>query len=202
MKSNETALILIGYQNDYFADDGILHSVVAPGIEDNHMLSNSINLIEKCIEANVNVFNIPIYFSDNYCELEEPIGLLATIKEAGAFKESTKGGAVIDEILKFDDKIIDVRGKTGFNAFSKTELNNYLKDRGIKNAVFAGVVTSVCIDSSARAAFEFGYNTTILSDCIAGRSQTENDFYCNDIFPLYANVKTSKEFLKNLDQIR
>lgn len=27
MDPNSTALILIGYQNDYFADDGILHRV-------------------------------------------------------------------------------------------------------------------------------------------------------------------------------
>jgi nicotinamidase-related amidase len=199
MKINETALILIGYQNDYFAKDGILHSVVSSGIEENQVLENSLKLIEKCIDQGMHIINIPIYFSDDYCELEEPVGLLSTIKEVGAFKESTQGGAVIDEILSFGDKITDIRGKTGFNAFSKTDLNEYLKQKGIQNTVFAGVVTSICIDSSARAAFELGYNTMVLSDCIAGRSKMENNFYCSDIFPLYSKVVTSKEFLEDIE---
>jgi len=110
----------------------------------------------------------------------------------GAFKESTKRGAVIDEISSFGDKLIEVRGKTGFNAFSKTELYNYLKDRNIKNVVFAGVVTSVCIDSSARASFEFGFNTLVLSDCIAGRSNMENDFIVVIFFPYMLMLKHLK----------
>jgi len=199
MKADNTAIILIGFQNDYFSQDGLLNSIVAQNIDANNTLSNTLNLIDKAIELGVKIYNIPIYFSDDYCELEKPIGLLATIKEVGAFKESTKGGKIIDEFNKFGNKLIEVRGKTGFNAFNKTSLNAFLEMEKIENVVIAGVVTSVCIDSTARAAFEFGFNTIVLSDCIAGRSQSENDFYCSEIFPLYASIKTSTEFLSEID---
>jgi len=200
LKASETALILIGYQNDYFAADGILNGVIATNSEHNHTLSNTFNFIDNALELGIKVYNVPIFFSDDYSELDNPVGLLAQIKELGAFKESTAGGAVIDEILKYGDKIQEVRGKTGFNCFSKTELNQTFINEGIKNVAFAGVVTSVCIDSSARASFELGYNTIVLSDCIAGRSKMENEFYCDDIFPLYAHVKTSQQLVNSFNE--
>jgi nicotinamidase-related amidase len=124
--------------------------------------------------------------------------LLAQIKDLQAFRSGAKVGDVIDEIKQFGDKITEVQGKTNFNAFSKTQLHNKFQELDIKNVVFAGVVTSICIDSSARASFELGYHTTIISNAIAGRSQAENDFYCNDIFPLYATVKMTDAMIKEI----
>ena len=62
-----------------------------------------------------------------------------------------------------------------------------------------GVVSSVCIDSTARSAFERGYNVTILSDCTAGRTIFEQDYYCENIFPIYANVIDHKTFLEKIN---
>ena len=62
--------------------------------------------------------------------------------------------------------------------------------------VVCGAVTSICIDSTGRAAHERGYRVTILSDCTASRTPYEQEFYCENIFPLYANVLTAAEFLE------
>jgi nicotinamidase-related amidase len=61
--------------------------------------------------------------------------------------------------------------------------------------VLAGTVTSICIDSAGRAAHERGYRVSILSDCTSSRSNFEQDFYCEQIFPLYANVVSSNDLL-------
>ena len=63
--------------------------------------------------------------------------------------------------------------------------------------MIAGVVTSICIDSTGRAAHERGYRVSILKDCTAGRTSFEQNFYCENIFPLYASVIESKELLQN-----
>lgn len=91
-----------------------------------------------------------------------------------------------------------MEGKRGLNAFHSTALQAELEKRGITQVVLAGVVTSLCIDSTARSAFELGYDVTILSDCTAGRTQYEQDFYCTEILPLYSQVMTTKEFLTSL----
>jgi nicotinamidase-related amidase len=95
-------------------------------------------------------------------------------------------------------RILQVPGKRGLNAFSSTRLDEVLKDRGITEVILAGVVTSICIDSTGRAAHERGYGVTVLSDCTAGRTRFEQDFYCREVFPLYARVRTSDEVAAEL----
>ncbi len=75
-----------------------------------------------------------------------------------------------------------------FSASSLSKSDRLLAENKITDVVLAGVVTSICIDSTARAAFENGYKVYILSDCTAGRTDLEQSFYCETIFPLYAEV--------------
>ena len=89
-------------------------------------------------------------------------------------------------------------GKRGLNAFSNTELDQVFQQRGITNVVVAGVVTSICVDSTGRSAFERGYKVSILSDCTSGRTTFEQDFYCETVFPLYAEVLNHNQFLERL----
>jgi nicotinamidase-related amidase len=68
MEADKTALVLIGYQNDYFADDGILNQVIASNVAQNDTLNNTLKLIKASLEQGVHVFNIPIIFSSDYSE--------------------------------------------------------------------------------------------------------------------------------------
>ena len=86
-------------------------------------------------------------------------------------------------------------GKRGLNAFSNTRLDELLTERGIEHVVLAGAVTSICIDSTGRAAHERGYQVSVLSDCTASRTKMEQTFYCEQIFPLYAAVTDAKSLL-------
>ena len=74
------------------------------------------------------------------------------------------------------------------NAFSNTELDMLLQAHGVQEVVLAGTVTSICIDSTGRSAHERGYQVTILSDCTSARTNFEQTFYCENIFPLYGRV--------------
>ncbi len=198
MDPETTAVILIGYQNDYFAEDGILHGVIEESSRTTGVLGNTLDLIEHLKGTDALLITTPIIFTPDYSELVEPVGILKTIKEVGAFRAGTKGSETIPEILKYGDRIVEVPGKRGLNAFSNTDLGSVLKERGITNVVVAGAVTSICIDSTGRAAFERGYKVTILSDCTTGRTNLEQDFYCGKVFPLYATVTDHKELLKSL----
>lgn len=199
MKTEKTALILIGYQNDYFAEDGILKDVLDGSPTPSEVMSNTIRILNALESTAMAIFITPIVFTPDYSELTAATGILKAIKEVKAFQEGESGSDISPEIAAFGDRIVEVRGKRGLNAFYGTELQQLLEAKEVKNAVFAGVVTSVCIDSSARYAYESGLNITILSDCTAGRTTTEQEFYCSDIFPIYAEVKTSTELLDSLE---
>lgn len=192
---DKTAVIFVGYQNDYFADDGILRAVIEESDRTNRILENSITVAEGLRDTPATMIQTPIVFTENYSELVNPVGILKTISEVKAFQTGTPGGDIIAEFKEFGDRIITVEGKRGLNAFASTELNDTLKDRGIEEVVLSGAVTSICIDSTGRAAHERGYRVSVLSDCTASRTPYEQDFYCENIFPLYAEVLTSGEFL-------
>lgn len=195
MTSNSTSVVLIGYQNDYFAADGILRGVIEEVDRVNHVLENTISLLKGLEQSDTLLIATPIIFTPDYSELSDPQGILKAVKDSKAFCEGTPGADTIDDIKTFGERILEIPGKRGLNAFSNTELSNVLKERGVTNVVFAGAVTSVCIDSSARAAFDQGFKVSILSDCTTGRTMFEQEFYCNEIFPIYASVLSKDELI-------
>jgi len=144
------------------------------------------------------MISTPILFMPDYSELIEPVGILKTIKEVGAFKSGSPGSETINELLQFGERIIEVPGKRGLNAFSNTKLDDILHEQEITTIVLAGVVTSICIDSTGRSAFERGYKVLILSDCTSGRTLFEQEYYCNNVFPLYAEVIDHVQLLHRL----
>ncbi|NDJ17206.1 cysteine hydrolase family protein [Myxacorys almedinensis] len=201
MKPEQTALVLIGYQNDYFSSEGILHGVIEESSRVTNVVANTVHLLECLALTPALIVTTPIFFTPNYEELIEPVGILKTIKEVGAFQVGQSGSETIAEIQPFADRILEVPGKRGFNAFINTNLQEVLQQNGIKNIVLAGAVTSICIDSTGRAAREKGYQVTVLSDCTSARTVLEQGFYCNSIFALYAEVMTHIELLNALEVV-
>jgi nicotinamidase-related amidase len=198
MDPQKTALILIGYQNDYFAEDGILHTVIEASSKVTNILANTVHLLESLADSPILTISTPIFFTPSYEELSEPVGILKTIKEVGAFQAGKPGSATIQELQTFQSKILEVPGKRGLNAFANTNLADLLRQHGITDVVLAGVVSSICIDSTGRSAHEQGFKVTILSDCTSAREAFEQEFYCENIFPLYATVTTHTALLQQL----
>lgn len=199
MNPQNTALLLIGFQNDYFSPEGILHSVIEASAKAIKTVKNTTNLVQQLAKTPVSIIATPIFFTTDYTELVEPVGILKTIKEVGAFKKGTTGSKSIKELLPFQDDILEVPGKRGFNAFINTNLDEVLKKREITHLVIAGAVTSICIDSTGRSAHEKGYRVSVLSDCTSARTTFEQSFYLEDVFPLYAETLTADEFLESLN---
>ena len=190
-----TALLLIGFQRDYFDPDGILYGVVEEQLRSNDTLANTLRLIDACKDTEMTMVRTPLVFSEDYGELENPIGILKTIREVEAFKSGTRGAETIDAIAAYGDRIDEVRGKLGFNAFAHTDLESMFRERGIGSVVIAGCVTSICINATALHAFEAGFDVTVLSDCTSSRTSVEQEFFCDTVFPLFATVRTTADFV-------
>lgn len=191
-----TAVILIGYQNDYFSPQGALYSVVQAAIP--QVLGNTLDTLARLKAGPVTLISTPILFTPDYSELIDPIGILKIIKESKAFRSDTVGGETIPEIKALGPRILEVPGKRGLNAFSNTRLHKVLKEKGITDVVLMGVVTSLCIESTGREAFEQGYHVTVVSDATAGKTHFEQHYYCSEIFPMYAEVLDHQALLTRL----
>ena len=75
-----------------------------------------------------------------------------------------------------------------------------LKEKNIRNVLVAGMVTSLCIDSTGRAAYERGLNVTVVADCTSARTRAEHDYYCSNIFPLYGRAADSTTIAAELNE--
>jgi len=53
------------------------------------------------------------------------------------------------------------------NAFRDTDLEQRLRSHGIDSLVIAGMMTSMCVDSTARAAADLGFAVTVVADACA-----------------------------------
>ena len=198
MNPSSTAVILVGFQNDNFASNGVLRAAYEDSAGVETVLDRTVAFLRRIVNTDVTIICTPIVLDADYRALASPIGILSVIKESGAFRLGTPGADTVPELAEFGDRITYVLGKVGFNAFSNTALEDELRDRGIRDVVITGVISSLCIDSTGRAAYERGYDVTMLSDCTGGRTDTEHRFYCEQVFPLYGTVRHSSELLEEL----
>jgi nicotinamidase-related amidase/isocitrate/isopropylmalate dehydrogenase len=62
-----------------------------------------------------------------------------------------------------------------FDAFLCDGFEEYLKRRGLEHLIFVGVYSDVCLDSTARTAFQKGYYSTVVSDCTTSLHLRDED---------------------------
>lgn len=195
MAFEDTAVVLVGFQNGFFSPDSPLRSLFEdPGRVD-AVLANTLSLLRALAPTAAMLVATPIVLSPDYRALASPTGILHAIKTSGAFARGSCGAETIPDLLAFGDRLRYVTGKEGFNGFANTELDTVLRDHGIRRVLLAGLLTSLCIDSTGRAAYERGYSVTVLSDCTSARTATEQDFFCSTVFPLYGDVRAGADVL-------
>ena len=74
---------------------------------------------------------------------------------------------IVDQLAGHASDIIVT--KRNWGAFHGTDLDVHLRRRGITQIVLTGVATSIGVESTARAAYEHGYNVTLATDAMTDR---------------------------------
>ncbi len=57
--------------------------------------------------------------------------------------------------------------KYGYGAFYNTSLPDRLRAEGVDSVVIAGTVTQICVDETARGAFNYGFQAVTVSDAVS-----------------------------------
>ncbi|WP_111510974.1 cysteine hydrolase family protein [Mycobacterium kyogaense] len=77
-------------------------------------------------------------------------------------------GAIVDRVAPLETEPIVVKNYP--NAFVQTELQDRLASLGVQNLVLAGFMTHMCVNSTARGAFNLGYAPTVVANATATRA--------------------------------
>ncbi|GAB6990167.1 hydrolase [Paenibacillus pini] len=83
--------------------------------------------------------------------------------------------------------------KRQWGAFFGTDLDLQLRRRGIDTIVLCGVSTSIGVDTTAREAYQLGYNQVFVEDAMTASSKEEHNYVCKYMFPRMGKVRTSEE---------
>lgn len=80
------------------------------------------------------------------------------------------GFETLDKLWPLDgEKVVD---KASFGAFTNTDLDKYLRSRGVTHVVIGGVTTQCCVEGTLREAVDRGYFVLTLEDgCAAFEPQ-------------------------------
>jgi ureidoacrylate peracid hydrolase len=196
LKARETAIVLIEFQNDFCKPGFPLYPGVEPILTKNRVIENTVEVVREAKKKGVLIVGCPVLFEPDYRDLGQEFGIKANVKRLGCFRKGTKGAEFIDELKPYID--VYVEGKRGLDGFHGTNLDVILRYNGIKNVAIAGFLTNVCVESTARTAYDLNYKVIILKDCTAANSWEEQIYAETKLFPLIAEVLTHKEFLERL----
>jgi nicotinamidase-related amidase len=88
--------------------------------------------------------------------------------------------------------------KRQWGAFYGTELDLQLRRRGLTTIVLCGISTNIGVESTARNAFELGYNQIFVEDAMAAMSVEEHTLSVTKIFPRIGLVRKTSDILAEL----
>lgn len=108
------------------------------------------------------------------------------------FHKDAPETAVHDLVAPLPDDIVVRKVRVG--AFSTTDLDRQLHERGIDTLILAGIATSGVVLSTVRDAADRDYRVFVLADGSADRDPEVHDVLIGKVFPRQAHVVTIAEF--------
>ena len=84
------------------------------------------------------------------------------------------------------------------NAFYCTDLDVHLRRRGIKTIVLGGIATNLGVESTARSAFERGYEQVFVEEAMTARAEVLHTHTVTHILPTMGLMRTTAEVVAAL----
>ena len=88
--------------------------------------------------------------------------------------------------------------KKQWGAFYGTDLDLQLRRRGISTLLMCGIATCFGVESTARDAYERGYQQVFVEDAMTSRSADEHQHTVTRIFPRMGRVRSTEQVLAAL----
>ncbi len=92
--------------------------------------------------------------------------------------------------------------KRTWGAFASTNLEDQLKARGVTQVVIVGVATGTGVESTARQAYEQGFNVTLAIDAMTDMRPEAHDYSIAQVFPRLGETGTTQEIIALLGETR
>ncbi len=192
------ALLVIDVQNGFVSKGGSYDMLGMDTSNYRAAVSKMRELINFCRKI-----GIPIFYTE---AVREPSGIdLLTrvhkllpksreerIRKVPICVRGTWDAQIIDELKPTDADHVIIKRRD--SAFKDTEINAWLKALNINTIVFAGVDTSISVETSLRGAFNQGYDVILISDATASSNRDHYNTTLQRVRDYYGVVMDLEQF--------
>ncbi len=84
------------------------------------------------------------------------------------------------------------------SGFYDTGLDQQLRRRRVRTILLGGIATNIGVESTARAAFDMGYELIFVEDAMSSISAEAHQFAVKHIFPRMGRVRSTQEVVAEL----
>jgi len=180
-----TALILIDLQRGIVARDTKPHTAA-------EVVERAARLTKRFREAGALVVLVHVAFAPDLSDRLNPPADSPT-----PATPLPKEWSDIVPQLGSDPRDVLIR-KRNWGAFYGTDLDLQLRRRHIRTIVLGGIATNMGVESTARDAYERGYEQVFVEDACATMSEEMHAFTFKNIFPRIGRVRTTEDVLAAL----
>ncbi len=181
----KTALVVIDLQNRVLKMDTEPHSST-------EVIANASKLVEAFRKKQMLIFLVRVTPSADAKDALKPV----SDAQGPAFPKFTGWADLVPEMEPGPNDFVIT--KRQWSAFYGTELDLQLRRRGIETIVLCGINTNVGVESTARVAYEYGYQQIFVEDASAALSRNEHDHTMKTTFPRIGRVRKTEEVLAAL----
>src|SRR6202045_4870957 len=184
-----TALVLIDLQK------GIMRHELKPYPADRVTKAGS-TLADTFRKAGAPVVLVNVGFAKDFKDaLRQPVDQPFAAPPGGLPENFSE---LIDGLAKPGDILVT---KRQWGAFHGTELDLQLRRRGIKTIVLGGIATNMGVESTARQAWEHGYEIVFADDAISSINAELHSFALQSIFPIIGRVRRSADIMAGIKSV-
>ena len=195
MQPLKTALIVVDVQNDFCHDQGAFSKRKADLSQAQKILPSLRSLIEKCRKSKVPIIFIRTFHSV-WTNSPSWLGRMGGTAEKIPVCRPNSWGAEFYEVKPEEGDYIVTKHR--YSAFVGTDLALVLRSRGIETILVTGVVTNVCVETTARDGFNHDFNVVLVEDCCGAFSPDEHAATLKNISQYFGTVANSKAIMEIL----
>ncbi|MFB6095758.1 MAG: cysteine hydrolase family protein [Haloferacaceae archaeon] len=104
-------------------------------------------------------------------------------------RPGTEGAELMPALDVGDDDVVVTKHR--YSGFQGTDLDQVLRSNGVSRVLVGGVATNVCVESTARAAFDHDYDVTLLRDCTGSTEPELKDASLRNVQAHFGDVRDS-----------
>jgi ureidoacrylate peracid hydrolase len=180
---DQSAVLVIDMLNDFLEPEGAM-----PLLEGRRLYEPIRRLLKAARVAGARV----IWICDEHLPTDREFE-----KRSVHCLQGSWGAEIVSELEPVDSELRIP--KTRYSGFFETDLDQLLRQTSINHLILTGVVTNICVRSTAHDAFFRDYRVTIPVECVAATSEREQESTLYDLDTHYGTVAGLEEVLAILD---